>query len=48
MSISSAEMVFIYRRNYLPGYTGFVPTKNNFFAMTTGQINKEIIQNGGH
>ena len=47
MSISSAEMVQIYRRNYLPGYTGFVPTKNDFFAMTTGQINKEIIRNGG-
>lgn len=41
-------MVFIYRRNYLPGYTGFVPTKNDFFAMTAGKINKEIIMNGGN
>jgi len=48
MSISSAEMVFIYRRNYLPGYTGFVPSKNDFFAMTAGKINKEIIMNGGN
>ena len=36
MSNRNSELAFAYRRNYLPGYTGFVPTKNDFFAMTTG------------
>ena len=35
-----------YRKEYLPGYTGFVPTKNDHFGMTAGDINKNIIGTG--
>ena len=31
----------------MPGYTGHVPTKNDFFGMTAGEINKSIVKNGG-
>ena len=35
-------------REYLPGYTGFVPTKNGLFGKTTGSINREICMTGGN
>lgn len=35
-------------REYLPGYTGFVPTKNNLFGKTAGSINREICLTGGN
>ena len=34
-------------KQYLPGYTGFVPSKNELFGMTAGDINKQIIEGGG-
>jgi|TARA_B110000503_G_C6864694_1_gene296205 hypothetical protein len=34
-------------REYLPGYTGFVPTKNDFCGKTAGSINREICNAGG-
>ena len=34
-------------REYLPGYTGFVPTKNDLFGKTAGSINREICVAGG-
>ncbi len=37
-----------YVREYLPGYTGFVPTKNNLFGKTAGSINREICLTGGN
>jgi len=36
-----------YTREYLPGYSGFVPTKNDFSGKTSGSINREIIAAGG-
>jgi organic radical activating enzyme len=37
-----------WNREYLPGYTGFVPTKNNFFGKTSGSINREVSLTGGN
>lgn len=37
----------LWNREYLPGYTGFVPTKNDLFGKTAGNINKEICIAGG-
>lgn len=37
-----------WNREYLPGYTGFVPTKNNLFGKTSGSINREISLTGGN
>ena len=34
-------------REYLPGYTGHVPTKNDFCGKTAGSINREINLAGG-
>ena len=34
-------------REYLPGYTGHVPLKNDLFGKTAGTINKEICESGG-
>jgi hypothetical protein len=34
-------------REYLPGYTGFVPTKQAIFGKTSGSINREICLTGG-
>ena len=34
-------------REYLPGYTGHVPTKNDFCGKTSGSINREICLAGG-
>jgi len=34
-------------RSYLPGYSGFVPTKNDFTGKTAGAINREICLAGG-
>lgn len=35
-------------REYLPGYTGHVPLKNDLFGKTAGTINKEICEAGGN
>lgn len=35
-------------REYLPGYTGFVPMKNSLFGKTSGSINREICVTGGN
>ena len=34
-------------REYLPGYTGHVPLKNDLFGKTAGTINREICTSGG-
>lgn len=31
-----------FRKEYLPGYTGHVPKKNEIFGCTTGDINRII------
>ena len=31
----------------MPGYTGFVPTKQAIFGKTSGSINREIVLTGG-
>lgn len=37
----------VYKKEYLPGYTGFVPAKNEMFGMTAGDINRKIVDGGG-
>lgn len=37
----------LFSKAYLPGYTGHVPTKNDFFGMTAGEVNKTILYTGG-
>lgn len=38
-----------YRKEYLPGYTGHVPSKNERFGNTAGQIKRDILcDNGKH
>ena len=32
----------LYKKEYLPGYTGHVPSKNERFGSTAGQIKREI------
>ena len=36
-----------YQKDYLPGYTGHVPSKNERFGSTAGQIKKEIMEDKG-
>ena len=38
----------MWAREYLPGYTGHVPLKNDLFGKTAGTINKEICVAGGN
>lgn len=37
----------MWAREYLPGYTGHVPLKNDLFGKTAGTINQEICASGG-
>ena len=30
----------VFTKHYLPGYTGFVPKKNDMFGLTAGEINR--------
>lgn len=32
-----------FKKEYLPGYTGFVPHRSEMFGMTSGDINKLVI-----
>ena len=36
-----------YQKEYLPGYTGHVPSKNERFGATAGQIKREILADEG-
>ena len=36
-----------FNKEYLPGYTGHVPSKNNLFGLTAGSINQAIIETDG-
>jgi hypothetical protein len=36
-----------YTKEYLPGYTGHVPSKNERFGATAGQIKREILADDG-
>lgn len=36
-----------YQRDYMPGYTGFVPTRRDQFGQTSGKINETINKAGG-
>ena len=38
----------MWAREYLPGYTGFVPLKNDQFGKTAGSINREICESGAN
>ena len=38
----------MWAREYLPGYTGHVPLKNDLFGKTAGTINREINESGGN
>lgn len=33
-----------FKKLYLPGYTGHVPSKNDMFGMTAGDINRKIVE----
>lgn len=35
-----------YNKQYLPGYTGFVPRKNDVYGCTAGDINRIITETG--
>jgi len=37
----------VYKKEYLPGYTGHAPRKNEIYGLTAGDINK-IITNTAH
>jgi hypothetical protein len=37
----------LYKKEYLPGYTGHVPSKNERFGSTAGQIKREILADEG-
>ncbi len=37
----------LFSKTYLPGYTGHVPSKIDFFGMTEGEVNKAVVFNGG-
>lgn len=32
-----------FTKEYLPGYTGHVPSKNDMFGKTAGEINRDIV-----
>ena len=36
-----------YKKEYLPGYTGHVPSKNERFGNTAGQIKRDILFDHG-
>jgi len=36
-----------YSKDYLPGYTGHVPSKNERYGNTTGQIKRDILHDVG-
>ena len=36
-----------YVKEYFPGYTGHVPSKNERFGATSGQIKREILNDRG-
>lgn len=38
----SKETFIEYNKNYLPGYTGHVPIKNEIFGCTAGDTNKLV------
>ena len=38
----------LWAREYLPGYTGHVPLKREFYGKTSGSINREINESGGN
>ena len=38
----STETFIDYNKNYLPGYTGHVPKKNDLFGCTAGDTNRLI------
>ena len=42
----TTETFINYQKNYLPGYTGHVPKKNEIFGCTAGDINKIITKTG--
>jgi len=37
----------VYKKDYMPGYTGHVPTRIDRFGATAGQIKKEILADMG-
>jgi len=37
-----------FNKEYVPGYTGHVPSKNNLFGLTAGSINQAIIETDGN
>lgn len=42
----TTETFITYKKNYLPGYTGHVPQKNELFGCTAGDINKIVTKTG--
>ncbi len=42
----TTETYIKYDKNYLPGYTGHVPQRNDIFGMTSGDTNKLVVGEG--
>lgn len=42
----TTETFINYNKNYLPGYTGHVPKKNEIYGCTSGDINRIITKTG--
>lgn len=42
----TTETFIPYEKNYLPGYTGHVPKKNEIFGCTAGDINRLLTKTG--
>lgn len=42
----STQTFITYDKNYLPGYTGHVPKRNEIFGCTSGDINQLITGEG--
>ena len=38
---------YFYKKEYLPGYTGHVPKKNDMFGLTAGEVNRVLVSRGG-
>jgi len=34
-----------YVKEYIPGYTGHIPDKMGTFAITTGEVNRQLVMN---
>lgn len=48
MIVPASKTEYVFKKEYLPGYTGFVPKKSDLFGMTAGEINKKIVRGASY